>query len=600
MAIDTADGLAVSSGSNRGEAAYLGDSSWDPVKYTENLVHMARQDKALKDKRIADNAALLTDETKAQWASDDLNYIQPKLQALRDKTIKLFRETNGDLTPLQKAENQNERNRLKSYVTISNKLHENYIDKVKALDQDKGKNYNLDASRELLQIWNNPTAVPQLKEEINTQFGGDINAWRVANEGKFQLIPSYDEDSYFAEKTKDEKPSAYQRRDAKGNIVYETLPTGEKAFYEGKKLTQDQVNSVTNRIWNGTEYKDVKTKEKAAENINNLFSVGENGSVSFNAQLPEASKKVAQKIISNSGNLTGLSTEEIKNRLAKGYIATQVETRNGEGESLKQIGFAPQRSGDSNKKETVTIASHYNNIANSIQDNPNQSPEQIATQFGGKAKVNPTTGLFTIEVPIPPTTSPFVSVPAKAMLTLQNGKYRPAQGIAGQVAGTVAGNEIMWKKDGVSVTPNTPGAKAYGQVYFNPVQVDVNNDDELSKALALFNNANPNTSVTKEVYKKMLEEGDKAGTNFKVEYDLNDPVARTYYDKILGGTTISQTAFNKESKAKATTQKTNTPATNKKVLSTSTIKSKVGTKGFEGYTEKELIDYYRSQGYQIQ
>lgn len=36
-----------------------------------------------------------------------------------------------------------------------------------------------------------------------------------------------------------------------------------------------------------------------------------------------------------------------------------------------------------------------------------------------------------------------------------------------------------------------------------------------------------------------------------------------------------------------------------KVVSASTIKSKVGTKGFEGYTEQELIDYYKSQGYEI-
>lgn len=37
-----------------------------------------------------------------------------------------------------------------------------------------------------------------------------------------------------------------------------------------------------------------------------------------------------------------------------------------------------------------------------------------------------------------------------------------------------------------------------------------------------------------------------------------------------------------------------------KTLSPATIKAKVGTKGFEGYTEKELIDYYKSQGYTIQ
>jgi hypothetical protein len=39
--------------------------------------------------------------------------------------------------------------------------------------------------------------------------------------------------------------------------------------------------------------------------------------------------------------------------------------------------------------------------------------------------------------------------------------------------------------------------------------------------------------------------------------------------------------------------------TSSKSLKMDTIKSKVGTKGFEGYTEKELVDYYKSQGYTI-
>lgn len=45
---------------------------------------------------------------------------------------------------------------------------------------------------------------------------------------------------------------------------------------------------------------------------------------------------------------------------------------------------------------------------------------------------------------------------------------------------------------------------------------------------------------------------------------------------------------------------TSTSATdNKKVASVNDIKSLVGKKGYEGYTEKELIEYYKSQGYEI-
>ena len=45
--------------------------------------------------------------------------------------------------------------------------------------------------------------------------------------------------------------------------------------------------------------------------------------------------------------------------------------------------------------------------------------------------------------------------------------------------------------------------------------------------------------------------------------------------------------------------KKETTKTKSKSLKMDMIKSKVGTKGFEGYTEKELVDYYKSQGYTV-
>jgi hypothetical protein len=46
-------------------------------------------------------------------------------------------------------------------------------------------------------------------------------------------------------------------------------------------------------------------------------------------------------------------------------------------------------------------------------------------------------------------------------------------------------------------------------------------------------------------------------------------------------------------------EKTKTEGAKKKTVSRATIKAKVGTKGFEGYSEKELVDYYTSQGYTV-
>jgi len=59
-----------------------------------------------------------------------------------------------------------------------------------------------------------------------------------------------------------------------------------------------------------------------------------------------------------------------------------------------------------------------------------------------------------------------------------------------------------------------------------------------------------------------------------------------------------QRLFGKTQPQKAAETPKSEPA--KKKTTMATIKSKIGTKGYEGYTEQELIDYYKSQGYTIE
>lgn len=515
----------------------------------DRFFDLKRANDAEKKREEERNAALLTDKTKAEWVTDDMAYIEPKKQAIRDKFVKWSKESGGRLTPMQRAEIQNDWNQLNGYVGLNNKLRENYISKVKKLDEDKGKEYDWDNSVKVLQTWNNPSLVPEFKKDIQDNYKGDINAWRAANEHNFQLIPAYAEDPFYSELAKDEKAVAYQRRDAKGNIVYEKLPTGERAYYEGKRLTPDQVNTLTNRVLSGTGYKYKKTQELAAANVDKDFTITSDGIIAFNANLDPTDKGRAQRIIANAGDLKGLTEGEIKKRLVKGYIATQIEAKNGEGETLKQIGFAPVRS-STTPKETTTIATHYSNIAKEVQQEPNLSPDQVAERFGGTAITNPRTGTFDVNLPIPPTVKPFVVVPIGSTLTLKDHNYTRNRGAKGQVAGTVAGNQLTWKdKNGVTTTPNSPGAEPYGQVFYNPVKADPQNDNEFEQSFALFKEEKGNENVSKEAYKQMLQNGSSVGKAFKVEYNLNDAVQRTYYDAVLGTPAISQTAFNKESKA---------------------------------------------------
>lgn len=57
--------------------------------------------------------------------------------------------------------------------------------------------------------------------------------------------------------------------------------------------------------------------------------------------------------------------------------------------------------------------------------------------------------------------------------------------------------------------------------------------------------------------------------------------------------------LNAREKRTATGTQNTQPKTSGKTVTRSTIKSLVGKQGYEGYTEQELIDYYKSQGYNI-
>lgn len=109
----------------------------------------------------------------------------------------------------------------------------------------------------------------------------------------------------------------------------------------------------------------------------------------------------------------------------------------------------------------------------------------------------------------------------------------------------------------------------------------------------------PVETVTEEDKKRLDEEG--KGSNIKVG-DIKIPKPTDWVDK----SQIAQ-AYLKEYPKGEGNLKANTPRVRQEASTQTTkqvpltvIKSKVGTKGYEGYTEKELVDYYTSQGYNIQ
>jgi|SRR5215217_913242 len=94
----------------------------------------------------------------------------------------------------------------------------------------------------------------------------------------------------------------------------------------------------------------------------------------------------------------------------------------------------------------------------------------------------------------------------------------------------------------------------------------------------------------------------KAGRT--VTINREDPAARTALNALISevtGENISDSKFNSgNASGKMKSPTTPKPATTKKSVPLSKVKSLVGKPGYEGYTERELVDYYKSQGYNIQ
>lgn len=351
------DPLSISSGPNRGEAAFLGESSFDPIQTSYRLANELRARRKEKQAQQQADIALLDDKIKTQWDADTINYFSPRIQALKEDIIKTFQDQKGEITPIQRMQFKNAWDELRNEADVNNANWTDYRDQVRLLDRDTEGKYDREASVQLMNLWRNPYSDPAAKAEIENTYGGNINKWRAANAEKFRLIPSFSMDKYIGDVTKDEKAQTFAVRDEKGNVVYGKHPTGERYFQEETKLTPQSLNTVNNRIWGENNYQANQAKQRARSQVDKLFTINDAGLVGYDSGMTEAEKLDAKYIIEQAGDLRGLKPEEIKERLAKGYTALQIDRKTNQGRKLRDIGFAPQPSGGGKSfadKYTVT------------------------------------------------------------------------------------------------------------------------------------------------------------------------------------------------------------------------------------------------------
>ncbi|WP_312697037.1 hypothetical protein [Sphingobacterium mizutaii] len=87
----------------------------------------------------------------------------------------------------------------------------------------------------------------------------------------------------------------------------------------------------------------------------------------------------------------------------------------------------------------------------------------------------------------------------------------------------------------------------------------------------------------------------------EVEFSRNDPNQKHKLNALLNDLTdekVTPSKFNSSPKGRSTASAPSGKSSAKEVP-LSKVKSLVGKPGYEGYTEKELVDYYKKQGYKI-
>jgi len=264
---------SISQGINRGEAAFLGDSSFDPIRFTEGVVRQEQQRRiGEKREREQEYKSLLDDDFKAKWDIDAIKAFQPRIESFRNNVISAFKESKGRLTPEQKIMFESEKKRIQEDVLLSNTVYDAYVRNVNRLSQNP-KGLDIESSRRNLEVFKDPMSDPNTAKEVQELYGGDIVRWRADNALKYGLVDELDRNVEFGNIAKTIKPSTNFVRDEKGDVKQTYNP--QTGSYEKQMITeinpQDFESKIT-EIYTTDNYKNKKLREADEAFVEQVFS----------------------------------------------------------------------------------------------------------------------------------------------------------------------------------------------------------------------------------------------------------------------------------------------------------------------------------------
>jgi hypothetical protein len=316
MAIDALSSVPLGR-SDTGEAVVLGKGNFED--FTRDILKIRQKEGEERKQTNAEIGKLLQDQVQSKWAKDNIDIFQPRMQAIKDKTLELYKEKKGRLNSVDLYGIQSEWNKLKAEADASNSLYAENEKAIQQLREDpKGEKFDIEQSSLIRQKFADPMSDPELKQEVINQYGGDVIKWRANNAGRFANVASYSVNDDLTKGFKDKLSKEYIR-DANGKIKLTEGKGGVLIgeFREG--IDRDKIKSHFDTFYNRTDYAGKKFRKQAEDKVNNEFTIAENGQVT---PLTEEALVIFQK----TPNLKNKSVPEIKSILAREVGLNQVES----------------------------------------------------------------------------------------------------------------------------------------------------------------------------------------------------------------------------------------------------------------------------------
>jgi hypothetical protein len=312
MAIDALSSVPLGQ-SGTGEAVVLKGNGFED--YTQKVLGVRAKEGEERKKTEAEIGKLLQDNIQSKWAQDNISYFQPATQALKDETIKMYKESNGKLDTVQLYGIQSKWNKLKEQALASNSLYEEELGRIKQIEEHPEK-LDVEQSNSIRQIYADPMSNPTTAKEVQA-LGGDVVKWRSLNARRFGNIRAYDTNEDIMKGFKDKTSKEYVR-DAKGQVIWNQGPGGLLIANFKEGIDPQKIATHYNTFWDRTNYEGDKFRKGALKKASEEFEIQEDGTV-----VPLTQDAINAQMI--APNLKGLSKDQKLAQLGKAMGLEQVK-----------------------------------------------------------------------------------------------------------------------------------------------------------------------------------------------------------------------------------------------------------------------------------